>query len=106
MVVPLSRKILISASLSLALTLFMIQKQRQSPYILQLASDRALAGRALFLGTAAACSGVGVLMGLIATLTGAESFLQFREKTDNFFIRHNIKNPPEPGDHTFQEFYE
>jgi hypothetical protein len=56
-----------------------------------LASDRALAGRALLLGTAASCSGVGVLVGSIASVMGVESFKEFKIKTDDFFIRHGIK---------------
>ena len=70
----------------------MINKQRSSPYIVHLASDRALAGRALLLGTAAAFSGVGILIGAIATVMQVESFKEFRLKTDSFFMKHGIKS--------------
>lgn len=89
--VPLSRKILLFSSSSFIFTLILINRQRKSPYILQLASDRALASRALLLGTAASCTGVGILIGLIGTLMGVDSFKAFALKTDKFFVDHGIK---------------
>lgn len=68
-----------------------MNRQRRSPYILHLASERAVAGRALLLGTALSCSGVGILVGGLATLMGVNSFKEFALKTDAFFIKHGIK---------------
>lgn len=58
-----------------------------------MASDHALAGRALLLGTALSVSGVGGLVGLIGTAMGVDSFVEFRSKVDRFFIENGIKRP-------------
>lgn len=56
-----------------------------------MATDHALAGRALLLGTVLSVSGVGGLVGLIGTVMGVSSFLEFRTKVDRFFIENGIK---------------
>lgn len=58
-----------------------------------MASDHALAGRALLLGTALSISGVVELVGLIGTVMGVDSFVEFRTKVDPFFIENGIKRP-------------
>ena len=58
-----------------------------------MASDRALASRALLLGTALSFSGVGTLVGTIGSIMGVDSFKDFRIKMDGFFIRNGIKQP-------------
>jgi hypothetical protein len=74
----LSHRILAFSSLSLAVTLFLIRSQQRSPYIIKQASERALATRALLLGTMASCAGVGLLTGSIGTLMNVHSMLDFR----------------------------
>lgn len=91
--VPLSHKILTFSWSTFAFTLFLINRQRHSPFILSMASDHALAGRALLLGTALSVSGVGGMVGLIGTVMGVSSFLEFRTKVDRFFIENGIKRP-------------
>ena len=61
-----------------------------------MASDRALASRALLFGTALSCSGVGTLVGLLGTVMGVDSFKEFRSKVDGFFIENGIKRPVSP----------
>ena len=92
--VPKSLKILLFSTASFTFTLYLINRQRRSPFVIHLASNRALAGRALLLGTAASCSGNGILVGSIATTMGVESFKEFRIKADEFFIRHDLKRSP------------
>jgi hypothetical protein len=50
--------------------------------IVKMASDRALAGRALLLGTAASCSGVAMLVGGIGSLMNVHSWRAFRIKLE------------------------
>ena len=58
--------------------MLLIRSQSKSPYIVHQASERALAGRALLLGTMAACSGVGLLVGLIGTSLDVHTMRDFR----------------------------
>lgn len=96
--VPIANKILSYSLAAFTTTLFIIKKQRNSEYIVSRASDGALAGRALLLGTMASCAGVGILVGGLAAAMKVSSFREFRMKTDAFFIRHNIKRPPDQED--------
>jgi len=50
--------------------------------VVKAASERALAARALLLGTMASCSGVGLLVGAIGSLLNVHSFVQFRLKIE------------------------
>ncbi len=74
----LSHKILAFSSFSLAVTLLLVRSQSRSTYIAKQASERALASRALLLGTMASCAGVGFLTGLIGTAMNVHSMLDFR----------------------------